>query len=199
MPRYREYAPETWAKIKEMWKTGKFATIVDLHKAAHDSFMDVPCVKSIKDRVAKEGDWEKSYVAEKIEKEMVERAVERFAARGLTHERIVDKVIDGIEDIRAEVEVLKDMARTCHVAAEKAAIMDKIRQVRKDALAWIQEYKAFTGSSAPLKKVIEIDMEARWRVAQEDAANKAYKARLERIKAEKEKDCQAKSGEKRPK
>jgi len=103
----------------------------------------------------------------------------------MPHEKVLDKVVDGIQGAEEHVGMLRAMLDKTRDEAAKLILIAQIAEARKAMLAWIAEYKAFTGTSAPIKKIIDIDMEQKWRVAQEAQANIAYERRLEQIRAAK--------------
>ena len=64
------------------------------------------------------------------------------------------------------------------IAESALNLADRIRAIRRDQAQWIDQFVKMTGQIAPTKKVIEIDMEAKWRVAQSEIAGADYRKRF---------------------
>ena len=64
------------------------------------------------------------------------------------------------------------------IADSALNLADRIRAIRRDQAQWIDQFVKMTGQIAPTKKVIEIDMEAKWRVAQSEIAGADYRKRF---------------------
>lgn len=186
MPKYREFTPARWIEIKTLWRTGKFATLLDLHRfVTQNTGMKVPCIKSIREKMSREGDWDKQLVQIEGEKAATDRAIEFLAKQGMPVESVLSDVVAAITACRRHIVALqKVMAKIADPAAQ-LVYMEQIDEVMRGLGMWLDQYKSFTGSAAPIKKIIPIDMESKWMVAQTKEANQAYEARLAEIVAEK--------------
>lgn len=185
MPKYRAFPPETWAKLRELWQSGRFRTIAELHSYIQQSKIECPCTSSIRDRMCKDGGWDRKTAIEAAEQAATDRAIAYLAKQGLSVEGVLDEIVAAIRRFRMHLAALESKRDSTSDADARLLIMDQIDDVAKGLGMWLEQYKSFTGTAAPIKKIIPIDMESKWMVAQEAAANEAYEARLKEIEEEK--------------
>ena len=177
----RKIKPETWYDIKERWVRGDFACALDLHRWAKKRYPGGTCptLNTIQQRMSKEGDWVRGRATIEEQQRIEAYSQKLFEEKNLSHSRVIDSIVEGVEGATALIQqYIKEAKDSSGVMT--SAILEKIEDARRLKIAWIKEYKEFTGNIAPTKRIIEIDLEAKWGVAQDEACNQAYLKRLGR-------------------
>jgi len=179
MPK-RVIPPELWYDIKRRWRLGEFDCVEDMFRWARKKYPKFPSMSSIQQRMKIDGDWVRGAL-DKIEQERVEAATIRlFEEKMMPHSKVVDSIVAGIEGASQLIQQYIKESKDSSGGVMTSGILDKIEEARRYQLPWIEQYKDLTGMIAPTKRVIEIDLEAKWGVAQDEACNEAYLRRFGR-------------------
>lgn len=83
------YPAETWAKIKADYETGNYST----EKLSEIYQISDPAIRL----KAREDNWEKGRLKPKIEEQIERNMIKLFAKKGCAPEKIVEKIIDGMD------------------------------------------------------------------------------------------------------
>ena len=140
------YSTKIWAKVKADYLTGNFS-YDDLSEKYRIS---EPCIR----KHSKSGGWVKGELKEKIEEKIEESTIEAFARLGLTKDKILQKINDGLEADKVVITGGKDNA-FAEVIPDHQAI-DK----------YITQYNKMTGNYAAEKQ--EIKQETDIKIGRED-------------------------------
>jgi hypothetical protein len=197
-----------WEKIKFQWCKSDHETLNHLVEWCRENLSRAPTRQAIAQRMKRDGDWVKveKTINQAVENEVATRITAIFEEQGFRIQEAVNTIIRGARTGEKEIDIalaqfekqckeaqkssrnatpLQKCDNDCKNATIQASIADsalnladRIRAIRRDQAQWIDQFVKMTGQIAPTKKVIEIDMEAKWRVAQSEIAGADYRKRF---------------------
>jgi len=151
------YSAKKWATVKADYETGNFSA-EELWKkyGIHQ--------RTIENRIKGEK-WVKGKSKPLIAQGIAERNIAMFAKLGMTQEKVVQKLIDGIDSANRSAQYIADQVKAAKDKDEEVdtdwlfKIIPQIMDDRKIALQYLQELNKMCGTHAPQKKDITSDGE----------------------------------------
>lgn len=152
-PKMGKFPEEIWIRLKKSYESGLFDSLDALHKFYSEQLKVCPGIDSIKQRCAKEK-WEKGKDKEEIEQLEKETNEQIFTRLGMSRERAIKLVIDGMtfgDDMKPQIlDTLKEQG----VSREVVTQLERLVGSARTRLDYIQEYNRMVGALAPAKKEI---------------------------------------------
>lgn len=126
------YPEKTWAKVKADYLTGNFS-VEELQKKYGIS------TATIDKRMKKDGNWIKGKLKEKIQEKVEERTIDIFTRLGMPPEKIVQKVIEGMN------------ANKTYIKGNGEEAFIEVEEDHNTRHKFVQEANKMTGGYAPEK------------------------------------------------
>jgi len=177
MARYRAIPPERWGEIKALWKTGKFAQVTQLHNFLKEGGLATPTVSSIRMQMANDGNWDRSTIYMETQRRIEEESQLAFIRANVPHDSVIQDVADGLRGARQAVAEIEERVNVMPKGGPRSELIVERERRRADLIQWIDQYVRLTGAQAPIKRIVEVDLNEKWMAAQNEACNEAYRRR----------------------
>ena len=154
----KQFSPETWATIRVLYETGKFASALALQAHCSKILPLAPSFSSIEKRIAKEG-WSKGGIEDAITEEKRKSATELFAELGMDERKRIKLIVDGIHAGEDAIPSIINAIISSGGDVTKPEVTNVIRSMMIDLgvrYRYLDMANKITGEYAPEKKKVTV-------------------------------------------